>query len=89
MGSLSSDDPDHPGGVHTYSIVGPAGVPFKIGGVNNQTLLVNGPLDHETNPTILVIVRVTDEGGLSMEKTFKITINGEFHYTLILQCDYH
>ncbi|KAL9969518.1 hypothetical protein ACROYT_G021740 [Oculina patagonica] len=75
VGSLSSDDPDQPGGVHTYSIVGPAGVPFKIGGTNNKTLLVNGPLDHETNPTILVIVRVTDDGGLFMEKTFKITVN--------------
>lgn len=79
VGSLSSDDPDQPGGVHTYSIVGPVGVPFRIGGNNNRTLLVNGPLDHETNPTSLVIVRATDDGGLFMEKTFKITVNGEFH----------
>lgn len=79
MGSLSSDDPDQPGGVHTYSIVGPAGVPFRIGGTNNRTLLVNGPLDHETSPTSLVIIRATDDGGLFVEKTFKITINGEFY----------
>lgn len=77
MGSLSSDDPDQPGGVHTYSIVGPTDVPFRIGGTNNRTLLVNGHLDHETNPTSLVIVRATDEGGLFTEKTFKIIINGE------------
>lgn len=77
MGSLSSDDPDQPGGVHTYSIVGPAGVPFRIGGSNNRTLLVNGPLDHETSPTSLVIIRATDDGGLFIEKTFKIIINGE------------
>lgn len=78
VGILSSDDPDQPGGVHTYSIVGPTGVPFKIGGTNNRTLLVNGHLDHEANPTSLVIVRATDEGGLFTEKTFKIIINGEF-----------
>ena len=83
MGSLSSDDPDQPGGVHTYSIVGPAGVPFKIGGTNNRTLLVNGHLDHETNPTSLVIIRASDEGGLFMEKTFKIAINGGFYAVVI------
>ncbi|KAJ7391374.1 hypothetical protein OS493_018417 [Desmophyllum pertusum] len=73
VGRLSSDDPDQPGGAHTYSIVGPVGVPFSIGGTHNRTLLVNGPLDHETNPTLLVIIRATDSGGLFMEKTFKIT----------------
>ena len=78
MGSLSSDDPDQPGGIHTYSIVGPAGVPFRIGGTSNRTLLVNGPLDHETSPTSLVIIRATDDGGLFIEKTFKIIVNGEF-----------
>ena len=78
MGSLLSNDPDQPGGVHTYSIVGPASVPFRIGGTNNRMLLVNGPLDHETNPTSLVIIRATDDGGLFIEKTFKIAINGEF-----------
>ena len=78
VGILSSDDPDQPGGVHTYSIVGPAGVPFRIGGTNNRTLLVNGPLDHETSPTSLVIIRATDDGGLFIEKTFKITISGEY-----------
>lgn len=84
MGSLSSDDPDQPGGVHTYSIVGPTGVPFKIGGTNNRTLLVNGHLDHETNPTSLVIVRATDEGGLFTEKTFKIIIHGELVSWLLI-----
>lgn len=77
VGSLSSDDPDQPGGIHTYSITGPAGVPFSIGGNNNKVVLVNGPLDHETNPTVLVIVRATDSGGLFVEKTFKITVNGK------------
>lgn len=77
VGLLSSDDPDGPDDVHTYSIVGPISAPFIIGGINNRTLLVNGNLDHETDPTVLVIVRVTDTGGLSTQKTFKITVNGK------------
>lgn len=77
VGLLSSDDPDGPDDVHTYSIVGLISAPFSIGGVNNRTLLVNGNLDHETDPTVLVIVRVTDTGGLSTQKTFKITVNGK------------
>jgi len=75
VGILSSDDPDGPSDVHTYSIVGPVGVLFSIGGDNNRALLVNGLLDHETNPTLLVIIRVTDKGGLFTQKTFKITVN--------------
>lgn len=77
VGLLSSDDPDGPDDVHTYSIVGLISAPFSIGGINNRTLLVNGNLDHETDPTVLVIVRVTDTGGLSTQKTFKITVNGK------------
>lgn len=80
VGSLSSEDPDQPGGVHTYTIMGPVGVPFAIGGDKNRVLLVNGPLDHETNPIVLVIIRATDGGGLFVEKTFKITINGKFFF---------
>ena len=78
VGVLSSEDPDGPGDVHVYSILGPVGAPFSIGGSNNRTLLVNGALDHETNPTLLVIIKVTDSGGLSTQNTFKITVNGEF-----------
>jgi len=84
VGILSSDDPDGPSDVHTYSIVGPVGVLFSIGGDNNRALLVNGLLDHETNPTLLVIIRVTDKGGLFTQKTFKITVNGEFFMCKLL-----
>ena len=77
VGLLSSDDPDGPDDVHTYSIVGLISAPFSIGGINNRTLLVNGNLDHETDPIVLVIIRVTDTGGLSTQKTFKITVNGK------------
>ena len=58
--------------------MGPVGVLFRIGGDNNGSLSVNGPLDHEANPTLLVTIRVTDKGGLFTQKTFKITIKGEF-----------
>ena len=79
VGILSSDDLDGPGDVRTYSIVtvGPVHAPFSIGGNDSRTLLVNGPLDHETNPTLLVVIRATDKGGHFTQKTFKITINGE------------
>ena len=81
MGVLSSDDLDGPFDAHSYSITGPVGAPFSVGGNNMRTLLVNGSLDHETNPTLLVIIRVTDKGGLFTQKTFKITVNGEFWCT--------
>ena len=77
MGIFSSDDLDGQGDKHTYSIVDPSGTPFMIGGRDKRTLLVNGSLDHETNPTVFVIIRATDEKGLFIQKTFKITVNGE------------
>lgn len=85
VGILSSDDPDGPSDVRTYHVIGPANTPFTVGGKNGRTLLVNGPLDHETNPTQLVIVRAIDKGGLFMEKTFKITVNGEFEKQFLLE----
>ena len=77
VGNLLSDDPDGPDDIHTYSIVGPTDAPFFLGGIYNQTLLASGPLDHEVNPILLVIIRVTDSEGLFVQKTFKISVNGE------------
>ena len=77
VGIFSSDDLDGHGDKHTYSIVDPSGTPFMIGGRDKRTLLVNGSLDHETNPTVVVVIRATDEKGLFIQKTFKITVNGE------------
>ena len=77
VGIFSSDDLDGQGDKHTYSIVDLSGTPFMIGGRDKRTLLVNGSLDHETNPTVVVIIRATDEKGLFIQKTFIITVNGE------------
>ena len=77
MGTISSDDPDGPGDVHTYSIVGPAETPFVLGGSNNQTLIVSGLLDHELNPNLFVTIRATDTAGLFIEKTFHVAVNGK------------
>ena len=82
VGVLSSDDLDGPSNnYHTYSIVAPVSIPFIIGGGDHEKrLLVNGLLDHEANPTLVVVIRATDKGGLFTQKTFKITVDGELNY---------
>lgn len=77
VGVLSSDDLDGPSNnYHTYSIVAPVSIPFIIGGGDHEKrLLVNGLLDHEANPTLVVVIRATDKGGLFTQKTFKITVD--------------
>lgn len=77
VGIFSSDDLDGQDDKHTYSIVAPSSAPFTIGGRDKRTLLVNGSLDYETNPTVVVIIRAIDKKGLFIQKTFKITVNGE------------
>ena len=45
---------------------------FAIG--SNGTLLTGVPLDHESNATLKVLVRVTDQSGGSAEKEFVVTV---------------
>ena len=77
VGVLSSDDPDKAQQNFTYDITGPPGVPFELGGPDSKTLVVNGVIDHEVTPTINIFVRVTDSGGLSLERQLKIFIEGK------------
>ena len=77
VGIFSSDDLDGQDDKHTYSIMAPSSTPFMIGGRDNRTLLVNGSIDYETNPTVAVIIRATDKKGLFIQETFKIAVNGE------------
>ncbi|EDO31249.1 predicted protein [Nematostella vectensis] len=55
----------------TFSVVGPDGVPFAVRS-DGKSLIVDGPLDHETNPVLDVIVRATDNGGLYEDVTLTI-----------------
>ena len=77
VGIFSSNDLDGQDDKHIYSIMAPSGTPFMIGGRDNRTLLVNGSIDYETNPTVAVIIRATDKKGLFIQETFKIAVNGE------------
>lgn len=74
VGTLSTTDANS-GDTFLYSLVAGAGdtdnSAFTI--VDNQ-LLVNSSLDFETKDSYTVRVRTTDQGGLSTEQSFTITI---------------
>jgi len=74
VGTLSATDPDV-GSSFTYSLVGGAGSidnsSFSIVGNELQT---NSSFDYETKNSFSVRIRVTDNGGLTFEKAFTISI---------------
>ncbi|KXJ22803.1 fat-like cadherin-related tumor suppressor homolog isoform X2 [Exaiptasia diaphana] len=74
VGKLSCDDPEKAYQNYTYMIQGPKGTPFKLGGQGNDEVLVNGQLDYEKTKVLDLTIRVTDSGGLFMEKTFQIAV---------------
>ena len=72
VGSLSATDPNA-GDTHTYTLVDDAGGRFAIFG--NFLVVADGTqLDHEANTSHDVTVRVTDAGGLSVDKIFTIAV---------------
>jgi murein DD-endopeptidase MepM/ murein hydrolase activator NlpD len=74
VGSLTSSDPDA-NDVHSYTLVSGTGSTdnslFRISGSLLQTHAV---FDFETRKTYSVRLRVTDAGGLYLERAFNITI---------------
>ncbi len=76
IGTLNSFDPDT-GETFTYSIVGGADqTNFSIGGAGSDELIIDaGVLNYETKASYEVIVRTTDSGGLTFDKTIIITVN--------------
>lgn len=74
VGTLSTTDPDADENF-TYSLVGGDGdtdnAAFSISG---SQLRANTSFDFETKNTFFVRVRATDAGGLSVEKSFTITV---------------
>ncbi|XP_062500740.1 protocadherin gamma-A10-like [Corticium candelabrum] len=61
------------GNKHTYSLVNDAGGKFAITGSQLVTS-ANANLDFEKTSKYTIIVRSTDKGGLSVDKTFTVTV---------------
>ncbi|MCP8940836.1 family 16 glycosylhydrolase [Alsobacter sp. SYSU M60028] len=79
-------DPDR-GGTLSYTLVDDAGGLFAISG---RTLVVNGPLDYESAASHDITVRVTDETGLSFDKSVRLAVTdvNEAPYGLALSSDH-
>jgi VCBS repeat-containing protein len=73
VGRLGTVDPD---GVDnfTYTMVNDAGGRFQIDSNGNITVKNGALLDFEAGASHTVVVRTTDKGGLSIEKSFTITV---------------
>ncbi|TDR24226.1 LamG-like jellyroll fold domain-containing protein [Flavobacterium cheniae] len=75
VGTLSSTDPDA-GNTFTYSLVAGAGstdnASFNISGSN---LRITSSPDFETKNSYAIRLRTTDQGSLTYEKQFTVTIN--------------
>ncbi|WDD36491.1 CARDB domain-containing protein (plasmid) [Nostoc sp. UHCC 0926] len=73
IGTLSTTDPDLDE-THTYKLLDSASGRFFLDG--NQLKVANGELlDFENQKNYNIIVQSVDKGGLSLEKTFEISIN--------------
>jgi hypothetical protein len=74
VGSLSSTDPDA-GDIHRYTLVsGTGSADNSLFRISSSLLQTHAVFDFETRKTYNVRVRVTDAGGLFLEKAFTITI---------------
>ncbi|GAP13486.1 protein containg cadherin domain [Longilinea arvoryzae] len=74
VGTLSSTDPD-PGNTFTYNLVpGDGGADNTSFNISGNTLRTSVIFDFETRPSYSVRIRTTDQGGLSYEEAFTITI---------------
>ena len=70
IGSFTTADVD-PGDTHTLTLVNTDGGPFTLSGTS---LIAGGPLNYEVKSLYTIQVRTTDRGGLSLTKTFWITV---------------
>jgi uncharacterized delta-60 repeat protein/CSLREA domain-containing protein len=69
------DDPN-PGDVHTFTLRDDAGGAFAIDAVSGALSVADASrLDFETAPSLTVVVRVEDSGGLFFDETVSITLN--------------
>ena len=70
VGTLSAVDPNA-GDSHSFTLLNDAGGRFAIAG---NRLVVAGDLNYEAATSHTVVVRATDAGGLSFDKTFTIGV---------------
>ena len=70
IGTFATADAD-PGDSHTLTLLNTDGGPFSLSGTS---LIAGGPLNYETKSIYTIQVRTTDRGGLSLDKTFWITV---------------
>ena len=75
VGTFSTTDPDA-GNTFTYSLVAGAGdTDNAIFNVSGSTLRISASPDFETKASYSIRVRTTDQGSLTLEDTFTITVN--------------
>ncbi len=74
VGQLGATDPDA-GAALTYNLVNNADGRFAINTATGQITVANGALlDYETAPSHSLTARVTDQGGLTRDLTFNVTL---------------
>ncbi|MBF0192111.1 MAG: cadherin repeat domain-containing protein, partial [Magnetococcales bacterium] len=73
VGTLSATDPD-PGDGVSFALVSDAGGLFEMVDDNRLRLKPDALVNFEGDDTLPVVVRVTDSGGLTLEKSFSITV---------------
>lgn len=75
IGSAVGSDPDA-GSVLTYALANDAGGRFAINTANGLLSVANATLlNNETTASYAIVVRVTDQGGLTYDKSFAIGVN--------------
>src|SRR5262249_33408755 len=75
VGKFTSSDPD-PDQTFTYELVpGPGGDEDLSFTIDGDQLKTNHALDFEAKSSYSIRVQTTDQGGLSLEQTFTITVN--------------
>ncbi|NBJ11494.1 hypothetical protein [Microvirga arsenatis] len=73
VGDFSVVDPNIEDGF-TLDLVDSAGGRFAISG--NRLVVANGaPIDHEAATSHTVVVRITDQGGLAVDKAFTVSVS--------------
>ena len=74
IGNFTTTDPDT-GNTFTYSLVtGTGDTDNSLFTIDGNQLKVNGLLDYETKPNYSILVRTTDQGGLSYEKQLTVSV---------------
>ncbi|MBB5714317.1 beta strand repeat-containing protein [Sphingomonas aerophila] len=75
LGTVTASDPDH-GDQLRYSLINNAAGRFAIDAVTGVITYAGGaPLDYEANASHQIGVRVTDNGGLSVDQSFTVALN--------------